>query len=66
MIYRCPVCFAREIDVILHKAGEQYYCTKCSFTGNEDCVLEMYEDLKKKYRFINTRITLDDLESRFV
>lgn len=64
MIYRCPVCFARENDVVLHKKEDQtYYCVKCSFTGNEEDIREMYGDLKKKYRLMTKRITLEMLEN---
>ncbi|MEE0421029.1 MAG: hypothetical protein UDG86_13375 [Lachnospiraceae bacterium] len=63
LIYRCPVCFARENDVILHKKKDDtYYCVKCSFTGTENDIRKMYEDMKKKYRLITRRITIDMLE----
>ena len=63
LILRCPVCFARENDVVLHRKPDgSLYCVKCSFTGDDALVHEMYHDLKKKYRLITTRITLDDLE----
>ncbi len=63
IIYRCPVCFARENDVVLHKnADNSYYCVKCSFTGSETQIEELYADMKKKYRLMTTRLTLADLE----
>lgn len=64
LILRCPVCFARENDVVLHRKKDgSLYCVKCSFTGSEELVQEMYRDLKKKYRLITTRLTMEDLES---
>lgn len=63
LILRCPVCFARETDVVLHRrADNTLYCVKCSFTGDDALVQEMYADLKKKYRLMTTRITMEDLE----
>ena len=61
-VYRCPVCFGRENDVVLKRQGERFYCVKCSFTGSKDEITEMYRDLKKKFRLMRTRITLEDLE----
>ena len=58
LIFRCPVCFARENDVVLR----QRYCIKCSFTGTEGDIRDMYRDMKKKYRLITTRIPLEELE----
>jgi hypothetical protein len=57
------VCFARENDVTLFKAeaAGAYYCPKCSFTGSAQEVQAMYADLRKKYRWITKRLTLDEL-----
>lgn len=66
IIYRCPVCFGRENDVVINKYDDGlYHCVKCSFCGTEDDIKEMYKDLKKKYRNITKRITLKDLENDF-
>lgn len=62
VIYRCPVCFARETDVVLHRHENNYYCAKCSFWGTEQKVREMYADMKKKYTLIAKRITVEDWE----
>lgn len=62
MTLRCPVCFARENDVVLRHNQEGFYCVKCSFTGSQADVLEMYGDLKKKYRSYQTRYTMKQLE----
>lgn len=57
---RCPVCFSRENDVVLFREGDGYYCIKCGFTGTGIVVREMYADLRNKYRWISTRLTVDD------
>lgn len=64
LILRCPVCFARENDVVLHRRADgSLYCVKCSFTGDDELVQQMYRDLKKKYKLITTRLTMEDLEA---
>ncbi len=60
---RCPVCFSREIDVLLVVRADGYACGKCSFQGNRDAVLALYGDIKKKYRHILVRKTLADIEA---
>ncbi len=64
-VLRCPVCFARETDVTLFKAPDraEYYCVKCSYHGTKEEVAEMYMDLRKKYRWIRRRLTLDELRT---
>jgi ribosomal protein S27AE len=57
---RCPVCFSRENDVVLLQEGARYYCPKCGFHGTETDVWDMYADLRKKYRLITTRVTLEE------
>ena len=64
MKLRCPVCFSRENDVVLFKRDEEMYsCPKCSFTGTAWDVQEMYIDLRKKYRWIQKRMTLEELRN---
>ena len=60
MIYRCPVCFARENDVYMFREGDTLYCMKCSFSGTEERVQELYADLRKKYGWIQRRLTLEE------
>lgn len=57
---RCPVCFNREIDVLMKFENGMHKCLKCSFTGNEADVRAMYLDIQKKFRWIEKRITMDD------
>ena len=63
VIYRCPVCFARENDVVIREYDGVYRCVKCSFCGSEEKIQEMYADMKKKYAFRGKRLTLSDLET---
>jgi len=59
---RCPVCFGREIDVLLLHDGNEYYCVKCSYRGSPDAVRAAYRSLKSKYVNRTTRIDLDRIE----
>ncbi len=55
---RCPVCFSREIDVLLLKEGAgHFYCVKCSFSGSEAEISAMYRDIQKKYHWMSKRVT---------
>jgi DNA-directed RNA polymerase subunit RPC12/RpoP len=60
MIYRCPVCFGRENDVYMLRDGDLLYCPRCSYTGTEEQTREQYADLRKKYRWILKRVTLEE------
>jgi hypothetical protein len=62
-VMRCPVCFARENDVTLAKNGDEYYCVHCSYHGTAEETAGMYLDLRKKYRWIQKRVTLDELRT---
>jgi len=57
---RCPVCFSRDVDVLMRLNDDgNYSCLKCSFKGSEAAVREAYLDLQKKFRFIGKRIDID-------
>ncbi len=60
---RCPVCLSRDIDVVLYHDGERYYCIKCSYTGQEDETRRMYAAIRKKFRWIRRRLTVEDIEA---
>ncbi len=62
-VMRCPVCFARENDVTLLKTGDEYYCVHCSYHGTAEHIAGMYMDLRKKYCWIQKRVTLDELRA---
>ena len=56
--FRCPRCLMREIDMdMLYDAGrEEYYCLRCSFTGNEEEILRLNAQFREKYRDRGRRI----------
>ncbi len=57
---RCPVCFSREMDVLLvHKGEDRWGCVKCSFVGSEGEIKGMYKDVQKKYHGMTERFTLE-------
>ena len=58
---RCPVCFGREIDVLLLHDGSEYYCVKCSFRGTEADVRSAYSALRQKYANRTKRIPIDEI-----
>jgi hypothetical protein len=60
-IKRCPVCFSREIDVLLLPVGDgRHRCVKCSFDGSEAEISAAYKDIQKKYHWMSRRIPLDE------
>jgi hypothetical protein len=60
IIFRCPVCFSRENDVYMLRDGDILYCPRCSYTGTENETREFYSDLRKKYRWILKRLTIEE------
>lgn len=56
--YRCPQCFARDIDMDLFYDAqkEEYYCLRCCFTGGEEKILRLNEENKKKYGMLLARV----------
>ncbi len=50
--FRCPSCFARDIDVDMFYDGEkkEYYCLRCQFVGTEDEVLRANEVIRLRYK----------------
>jgi len=59
---RCPVCFNRDIDVLMKFENGSHKCLKCSFTGTEEEVRLLYLDIQKKFRWIQTRITIEEYD----
>jgi hypothetical protein len=45
---------------VLLPGPREWYCPKCSFHGSEHEVRGMYADLRKKYRLMATRLTVED------
>lgn len=60
LVSRCPLCFGSGVDVYLVKNAENYRCLRCSFTGTEKDVLVMYDDFRKRYRWLGQRVTLGE------
>ena len=56
---RCPVCFSRDIDVLMKLENGTYKCLKCSFQGTEEEVRALYDDIQKKFKNIDKRITIE-------
>ncbi len=56
--YRCPRCFMRDIDIDMFydDSAKQYYCIRCCFTGTEDEVLALNEQIKEKYGRLRQRV----------
>ena len=56
--FRCPSCFMRDIDIdMFFDAGkEEYYCLRCSFSGNEEKVLKLNEMARFRYRAMTLRV----------
>lgn len=56
--YRCPRCLMREIDMdmLYDRDKDEYYCLRCSFTGNEREVLRLNTEFREKYRSRMIRI----------
>lgn len=57
--YRCPRCMMREIDMdmLYDSEKDEYYCLRCSFTGNEIEVKRLNAQFREKYPDRVTRIT---------
>lgn len=56
--YRCPSCFMRDIDIdmFFDEDKKEYYCLRCSFSGNEEKVLQLNDMARYRYRAINLRV----------
>ena len=56
---RCPVCFNREIDVLMKYENNKYSCIKCSFHGTEAEVRAAYKDIQKKFTKMGKRVDIE-------
>ena len=56
--YRCPSCFARDIDMDMFydEEKQEYYCLRCGFTGTESDVLRLNEQDKYRYKAMKLRV----------
>ena len=60
-IYKCPLCFSRQIDVIIDPDENGIYrCVKCGYNDNFDGLMRNYAEFKKRYRLLGTRLTLEE------
>lgn len=60
IIYKCPCCFNRFIDVVIDKDEDGVYrCMKCGFNGTIDDVQAAYSAFKRRYKLMGTRMDLD-------
>lgn len=59
-VMRCPVCFSRDIDVLMEHDDTLHYCVKCGYRGLESEVRGMYMDIRKKFHGMLNRRPLHD------
>jgi hypothetical protein len=45
------------MDMLYDRDKDEYYCLRCSFTGDEQEVLRLNTQFREKYRSRTTRIT---------
>ncbi len=57
--FRCPRCLMREIDMdmLYDKDTGEYYCLRCSFTGDEHEITRLNAQFREKYLDRLKRIT---------
>ena len=56
--FRCPSCFMRDIDIdmFFDEEKKEYYCLRCSFSGNEEKVLQLNDMARHRYRAMKLRV----------
>ena len=56
--FRCPSCFMRDIDIdmFFDEQKKEYYCLRCSFSGDEEKVLQLNEMARYRYRAMKMRV----------
>lgn len=60
---RCPVCLARDVDVVLRTHPDDFFaCVKCSYTGDEADIRQRYADARTKFRWRARRMSREDLD----
>jgi hypothetical protein len=59
--FRCPSCFARDIDVDMFYDSDkdEYYCLRCQFTGNEEDILRANDIIRLRYKDMMKRHTVE-------
>lgn len=46
-----------DMDMLYDKDADEYYCLRCSFTGNENEIKRLYQQFREKYRDRMTRFS---------
>lgn len=60
VIYRCPLCLDRLIDVVIDRYDDdRYHCVKCGYVGTEEELAACYAVFRARYRLRGTRLTLE-------
>ena len=56
--FRCPSCFMRDIDIdmFFDEEKKEYYCLRCSFSGNEEKVLQLNDIARYRYSAMKLRV----------
>ncbi|MBE5040507.1 hypothetical protein [Ructibacterium gallinarum] len=61
VIYRCPMCLDRLVDVIIDEDNDgMFRCVKCGFHGDYAELMKEYENFRRRYGLMHTRITLQE------
>ena len=55
---RCTSCFMRDIDIDMFcdEEKKEYDCLRCSFSGNEEKVLQLNDMARYRYRAMKLRV----------
>ena len=60
-IYKCPLCFGRQIDVIIDLYSDGIYrCAKCGYNDTFEGMMEKYAEFKERYKLNGIRLTLEE------
>ena len=54
---RAELKFSRAADMLYDRDKSEYYCLRCSFTGDEQEILRLNAQFRAKYRDRTKRIT---------
>lgn len=61
IVYRCPLCFNSLVDVVLDEDAQgEYSCMKCGYTGDEEDIINKYNQYKQRYKLMEKRITMEE------
>ena len=62
--YRCTICFMRDLDIDMfyNKETGIYSCIRFLFRGTEEVVLQVNQDVRKKYKAMYKRFDKFDFD----